>query len=470
MSDVDFPAQPLPVVPEDALRICRDARARARHSNIAQSHGQSAARRSHGNAATGFTAATEAFSSDFAASTSAPRSRRRMRRSSFDAETDMTYNEEEGTVSITRLSRTFDEGATRNVRRRIAEARGMPHRQAVAVQAMNSRNTSSLQPLMNVLSRMPISGGGLSQYFLSDLFRRARNLHANQQANPPASSHLIENLAPLSEKMMQEGEVCAICQDDVCNSKHGEARQMPCHHAFHHSCLTPWLQQHNSCPVCRAEVESVCPMHNRRHRSQLIGEVREEAMARPEALEEARPRQNEVIRLLRAVSQAQSVARRHGSIPALSSVLPRHLRHLQAAPRAIPRAVAVERRNHASRVAPQQDLNISAPAPVPVPAPLAEEPASTPVAEVMVETEAADIAMRLEERDTPSPLTIGLAGPDAKELELEDASALDLKVFAGVSSHGMEPFLDACIIDESAEVPNLSMSVVHCSRGDDSVV
>ena len=46
---------------------------------------------------------------------------------------------------------------------------------------------------------------------------------------------------------------CAVCWDDF---KLGEeVRQLKCEHIFHEPCIVPWLELHNTCPVCRQEQE-----------------------------------------------------------------------------------------------------------------------------------------------------------------------------------------------------------------------
>jgi hypothetical protein len=48
------------------------------------------------------------------------------------------------------------------------------------------------------------------------------------------------------------GDACAVCRDEYAA---GDAvAQLPCAHGFHPACLEPWLTDHHTCPVCRAEL------------------------------------------------------------------------------------------------------------------------------------------------------------------------------------------------------------------------
>lgn len=43
-----------------------------------------------------------------------------------------------------------------------------------------------------------------------------------------------------------EGVQCAVCLEEV-----QEGLQLVCEHAFHDTCISPWFEQHDTCPTCR---------------------------------------------------------------------------------------------------------------------------------------------------------------------------------------------------------------------------
>ena len=63
--------------------------------------------------------------------------------------------------------------------------------------------------------RSPISG--LPGIFLTQLFRRARELRLMSQGNPPASDFAVENLDTMSPEDASAGDICAICQVPGCS-------------------------------------------------------------------------------------------------------------------------------------------------------------------------------------------------------------------------------------------------------------
>ena len=55
-----------------------------------------------------------------------------------------------------------------------------------------------------------------------------------------------------------EGDIgqCAICQESILIGH--TFKRLPCsdtvNHCFHSECINPWIQSHNTCPICRATV------------------------------------------------------------------------------------------------------------------------------------------------------------------------------------------------------------------------
>jgi hypothetical protein len=58
--------------------------------------------------------------------------------------------------------------------------------------------------------------------------------------------------AAVTEDLNLDGEECAICLVPYEKDTSG-VKVMPCHHAFHGSCLHTWLSNSCVCPLCRAE-------------------------------------------------------------------------------------------------------------------------------------------------------------------------------------------------------------------------
>ncbi|KAI3856533.1 hypothetical protein MKX03_028375 [Papaver bracteatum] len=63
---------------------------------------------------------------------------------------------------------------------------------------------------------------------------------------PPASKQVVANLPT-----MIVTEETLINENLVINDK---MQELPCKHLFYPLCLIPWLDKHNSCPVCRHEL------------------------------------------------------------------------------------------------------------------------------------------------------------------------------------------------------------------------
>ncbi|MFQ6650996.1 hypothetical protein Gotur_022924 [Gossypium turneri] len=84
------------------------------------------------------------------------------------------------------------------------------------------------------------------QFNLDDAMTMPENLLSRHQAvvrlvsDMPAVNHATGS--------------CSICMEGLSESEGGGSRQVSCGHVYHHDCITDWLLNGNSCPLCRHEI------------------------------------------------------------------------------------------------------------------------------------------------------------------------------------------------------------------------
>jgi E3 ubiquitin-protein ligase RNF115/126 len=97
------------------------------------------------------------------------------------------------------------------------------------------------------------TGVSLGDYFLGPgldlLLQRLADSDLNRSGTPPAKK---ESVAALPTVNIQEVLGCTVCLEEF--EMGTEAKEMPCQHKFHTSCILPWLELHSSCPVCRFQL------------------------------------------------------------------------------------------------------------------------------------------------------------------------------------------------------------------------
>lgn len=105
-----------------------------------------------------------------------------------------------------------------------------------------------------------IAGGNFGDYFIGpgfeELIQQLAENDPNRYGTPPAAKDAVGSLPDIeiSEdlKRKDNGDQCAVCKDEF--EVGTVVKQMPCTHLYHKECILPWLELHNSCPVCRYEL------------------------------------------------------------------------------------------------------------------------------------------------------------------------------------------------------------------------
>eukprot|EP00063_Salmo_salar_P062826 XP_014037661.1 PREDICTED: E3 ubiquitin-protein ligase RNF115-like isoform X2 [Salmo salar] len=68
---------------------------------------------------------------------------------------------------------------------------------------------------------------------------------------PPAEKEKISSIPTVNVSQDQAdcSMECPVCKEDFAVGE--PVRQLPCNHFFHSDCIVPWLEMHDTCPVCR---------------------------------------------------------------------------------------------------------------------------------------------------------------------------------------------------------------------------
>lgn len=77
--------------------------------------------------------------------------------------------------------------------------------------------------------------------------------------SPPASADDIDRLQTLNiaQEHIDKESQCSVCMEDFALDE--SVLSLVCQHLFHKDCIKPWLELHNTCPICRQPVGDGVP-------------------------------------------------------------------------------------------------------------------------------------------------------------------------------------------------------------------
>ncbi|CDK27380.1 unnamed protein product [Kuraishia capsulata CBS 1993] len=67
----------------------------------------------------------------------------------------------------------------------------------------------------------------------------------------------FDSLERINKKKIRPGQTCPICASEFLEDPYPLLVRLPCHknHVFDLECATSWLKEHNTCPICRTELD-----------------------------------------------------------------------------------------------------------------------------------------------------------------------------------------------------------------------
>lgn len=115
----------------------------------------------------------------------------------------------------------------------------------------------------------------MARYLVQSGYDDLLNLRQNQdQLPPPASKELVASLP--SRLVTEKDDKCPICLLPNENLDGHKFVKLPCNHEFHDTCILPWLQKTNSCPMCRQEMKTDDPDYEESRERKKRQKAREE--------------------------------------------------------------------------------------------------------------------------------------------------------------------------------------------------
>ncbi|KAG0253510.1 hypothetical protein DFQ27_007364 [Actinomortierella ambigua] len=123
-------------------------------------------------------------------------------------------------------------------------------------------------------------GDEVHQEFLDNLITQLMDEAgaSGKTGPPPAAKSFIRDLPIVHLRDVKREEACVVCNEHFHESSDQlSITRLPCKHAFDRDCIVPWLELHNNCPACRAEVPSDDPDWIRKKREAELAKYAAEA-------------------------------------------------------------------------------------------------------------------------------------------------------------------------------------------------